>query len=267
MKIRITFLTLLLTLLLGTLTGVAGAENADEIMTAAHMAYYYAAEGGQARVEMVLTDKKGRTRTREFWMLRRDIEDLGDQNYYTYFITPADVRKTGFLVHKHADGNDDRWLYIPALDLVKRIAADDRSSSFVGSDFSYEDVSGRLPVLDNHELVGEETVLEKLSWKIKSTPKDSKTAGWQEKTTWVGQESGLPLKEEYYKKGKLVKVFEVEKVEMIEGFPTATVRTMKDIKRGKQTTISFGEISYQDPLKADAFSERLLKNPPRKYTR
>ena len=265
MKIHTILLTTLIAL--AAAAGVARAEDAAKIMDDAHLAYYYAGDGGQAKVMMTLTDKKGRTRERQFWMLRRDIADMGDQNYYTYFIKPADVRKTGFLVHKHADGNDNRWLYVPALDLVKRIAADDRSGSFVGSDFSYEDVSGRLPVLDDHTLVGEDTVRERAAWKIKSTPKDAGTADWQYKFTWVGRESGLPLKEEYYKKDKLVKVFEVEAVETIDGFPTATVRTMKDVKRGKSSTIRFEEISYQTELEPGDFTERLLKNPPREYTR
>ena len=265
MKIRIVLSVALVALALAA--GAATAQDAAALMDSAHAAYYYAGEGGQAKVTMVLTDKQGREREREFWMLRADLADMGDQNYYTYFIKPADVRKTGFLVHKHADGNDDRWLYIPALDLVKRIASDDRAGSFVGSDFSYEDVSGRLPILDAHELLGEETLLERPAYKIKSTPKDAGTADWDTKLTWIGKASMLPLKEEYYKGDKLVKVFTADAVETIDGFPTATVRTMKDVKRGKQSTIRFESISYKGGLPAAEFTERLLKNPPRETTR
>lgn len=247
--------------------GAAAAEDAAALMNAAHAAYYYAGDGGSAKVHMVLTDKQGREREREFWMLRADIADMGDQNYYTYFITPADVRKTGFLVHKHADGNDDRWLYIPALDLVKRIAADDRGSSFVGSDFSYEDVSGRLPALDAHTLVGEDTVMDRKAWKIESAPKDAGTADWDRKLTWIDQDSKLPLREEYYKGGALQRVFTADAIETVDGFPTATVRSMRDEKRGKHSTIRFDEISYTLNMKPDDFTERLLKNPPREYTR
>ncbi len=268
MKFRTHLIATLIAVGLGA-SSIHASETPDatQLMNEAHKAYYYAGDGGQAKVMMTLTDKKGRTRERQFWMLRRDIADMGDQNYYTYFIKPADVRKTGFLVHKHADGQDDRWLYMPALDLVKRIAADDRSSSFVGSDFSYEDVSGRLPLLDEHQLLGEETLGERATWKIESRPKEAGTSDWHRKLTWICQESKLPLKEEYYKKEKLVRVFEVEAVEVIDGFPTATIRTMRDVKRGKQTTISFEDIDYQASLAADAFTERLLKNPPREYTR
>ena len=87
-------------------------------------------------------------------ILRRDVgEDLGDQQFYVYFKAPADVSETTFLVWKHPQAEDDRWLYLPALDLVRRIAASDERTSFVGSHFFYEDVSGRSPLEDEHELI------------------------------------------------------------------------------------------------------------------
>ncbi len=264
---KITLLTTAFALALALVAGVSAADEAIDLMTESHIAYYYAADGGSAKVSMTIVDKKGRERERNFWMLRSDIEDLGDQNYYTYFITPADVRRTSFLVHKHADGNDDRWLYIPALDLVKRIAADNRAASFVGSDFTYEDVSGRLPGLDNHEILGEDSVGDRAAVKVKSTPKDAKTAKWNHRISWICKETKLPLKEEFYKKDKLVRVFTLEGIEMVDGFPTGTIRIMKDVKRGKHSTIRFDEITYKTKLKAEDFSERMLKSPPREYTR
>ncbi|MFC1572134.1 outer membrane lipoprotein-sorting protein [Candidatus Eisenbacteria bacterium] len=259
---------------LGLLLSLVGIEAvaeggaALEIMEKAHQAYYYAGDGGHARVAMAITDKKGRTREREFWMLRRDIAEMGDQRYYTYFLKPADVSGTTFLVHKKAEGNDDRWLYIPALDLVKRIAANDGGSSFMGSDFSYEDVSGRLPNLDTHEIVGQDTMLDRPATKIKSVPKESKTADFSYKLTWIDDESSLPLREEYYdKKDRQTRVFEVLTIEEVEGFPTATLRRMSNVKKGSKTELSFSELTYEPQLEANDFNERLLRNPPRNYTR
>lgn len=254
-------------LLHGSATALAD-DAATKLMEESHQSYFYAGDGGSAKVTMSIVDKKGRTREREFWMLRRDVADMGDQRYYTYFIKPADVQRTAFLVHKKAEGNDDRWLYVPALDLVRRIAADDSRSSFVGSDFTYEDVSGRLPSLDNHEIVGPDTAMGRQATKVKSTPKDSKTADYVYRYTWVDDETKLPLKEEYIdKKGETVRRFEVGKIETIEDFPTATVRSMYDLKSGGHTTISFTDVTYKTDMKADDFNERLLKNPPAEYTR
>lgn len=250
--------------------GIALAQDqpAVQMMNESHNAYYYAGDGGQAQVSMVLTNKKGRTREREFWMLRRDIADMGDQRYYTYFIKPADVSRTAFLVHKNAQGNDDRWLYVPSLDLVKRIAADDRRSSFVGSDFTYEDVSGRLPFLDNHEILAADTALGRQATKVKSTPKDAGTAEYQYRITWIDNETRLPLREDYFDKNNaVVRRFTIDKIETIEGIPTASQRTIHDLDKGSSTTISFTNITYKTEMKPDDFNERLLKNPPSAYTR
>jgi hypothetical protein len=129
------------------LTGPLAAQNltdVQEIVERANLAAYYAGDDGRARVRMTITDAQGRERIRQFVILRRDISEGGDQDYALLFERPADVRNTVFIVHKHVGKNDDRWLYLPDLDLVKRIAAGDERTSFVGSHFVYEDVSGRV---------------------------------------------------------------------------------------------------------------------------
>jgi len=255
-----------MTLALGS---VADADEAAyELMKQAHLAYYYGADGGAARVTMTLTDKKGRTRERQFWILRRDVEDLGDQRYFTYFVKPGDVARTAFLVHKKPEANDDRWLYVPALDLVKRIAADDRRSSFVGSDFTYEDISGRLPSLDDHVVLGADAVDGRSATKVRSTPTDSKTADYAYRVTWVDDATKLPLKEEYFDAADVVlRRFEASRLETVDGVPTLVQRTMTNVEKSTTTTITFAEISYAAPLDADKFNERLLKNPPAAYRR
>ncbi len=265
---RIVTVVLTLALVVVTSQLVTADSTAVKLMEESHAKYYYAKDGGHSRVTMVMTDKKGRERERVFWMLRADVADMGDQRYYAYFIKPGDVARTAFLVHKKAEGNDDRWLYIPSLDLVRRIAADDRRASFMGSDFTYEDVSGRLPVLDHHEIVGQDSVMGRAATKVKSTPKDPGTADYAYRYTWVGDETKLPVREEYYnKKDELVRTFEVGKIEVIEGVPTAVERTMTMVKDNQLTTITFEDISYKTSLEPDDFNERLLKNPPREYAR
>lgn len=254
---------------LGALVCAAGFLYAQEtpdalaIMNQTHQALYYAADGGKGQVTMTLTDKKGRSREREFWMFRTDIADMGDQNYYVYFTKPSDVRRTTVLTLKHAEGDDDRWLYIPSVDLVKRIAASDTRSRFVGSDFTYEDVSGRLPKLDNNELMPEEELDGKKVTVVKSTPLEPKKASFAWKITWIDPANKLPIKEEYFdKKGKLIRRMTVDKVEVIDEIPTAMSRTMVDLKSNHSTTITFTSVSYEVELEADQYKERLLKNPP-----
>src|SRR3989304_199091 len=124
--------------------------GAEEIMRRSALVQYYSGNDMRTKVTMRLLSKEGGERVRELIMTRRKVKAGGDQKYFILFLRPADVRDMTFLVWKYPLKDSDRWLYIPAIKLVKRIAANDKRSSFVGSDFSYEDVSGRAVEEDNH---------------------------------------------------------------------------------------------------------------------
>lgn len=243
-------------------------DSAEEIMKKSHLAYYYAADDGMSDVTMKIVNKKGRERVREFTMLRLDLNEGGAQKYYTYFKKPSDVSRLTFMVWKNPDSNDDRWLYVPSVDLVKRISADDKNSSFVGSDFSYEDVSGRHWTEDTHTIVSDaETMNERPAYLISSTPAEG-DGSFAEKKSWIDKETYLPLREEYYDdKGELFRVFTADKIETIDGIVTITQRTMENTKKGQHTTIYFDSISYNKGITDDIFTERYLKTPPRKFIR
>lgn len=239
--------------------------NATEIMKRSHLAYYYAADDGNSSVIMRLINRKGRERVREFSMLRIDIEEGGDQKYFTYFRKPSDVARLTFMVHKSVDGNDKRWIYVPAVDLIKPISADDKNSSFVGSDFTYEDVSGRHWTEDNHRLVRDSLLDDKPVFVIESIPKRT-YKGFARKVSYIDTLTYIPLREEYYdKKNKLARIFRADKVELIGGFPTVTTRSMENVKKGSRTVLVFSSIAYNVGLKESLFTERYLKSPPRKY--
>ena len=119
------------------------------------------------------------------------------------------------MVHKHADleKDDDRWLYMPSLDLVKRIAASDKRTSFVGSDFLYEDISGRSPEDDFHELI--ETT-EKY-YVIKNTPRKPESVEFAHYTAYIDKKNFLPMKIEFFKNdGRVYRVIESLQVDTIE---------------------------------------------------
>ena len=100
------------------------------------------------------------------------------------------------MVWKHIKADDDRWLYLPALDLVKRIAASDERTSFVGSDFFYEDVSGRGLDEDVHELLETSDNY----FVIKNTPKRPDDVEFSYYKMWIHKKTFLPIKTEYFDK-------------------------------------------------------------------
>ena len=242
--------------------------SVEEIVAKANIAAYYKGKDGRAKVSMSIKDAQGHERTREMTILRLDLEPaddtsdtfMGDQNFYVYFERPADVNKTAYLVHKHIDTDDDRWLYLPGLNLVKRIAASDQRTSFVGSDFYYEDISGRGITADTHELV--ET--SDLYYVLENTPKDPKSVEFASFKTWIHKTTFIPVSAKYYDaKGEVIREMTAAAVEEIQGYPTVTKAIMKDIRTGSTTTISYTRVDYNTGLTEDLFTERYLRNPPR----
>ena len=217
---------------------------------------------------MRLISRDGAERVREMTMLRKDIQEGGAQRYFIYFHRPPDVRDMTFMVWKYPDKDDDRWLYIPALKLVRRIAANDKRSSFVGSDFSYEDISGREPEEDTHKLLKEEKLGERSAYLLESVPKDPGSVDFSRKLSWIDKAHWLPMKEEYYdRRGDLMKVFTADEVKLIQEFWTITRRTMKNVQSGHRTQVEFLEIRYNLKLSVDLFSERSLRAPPAELVR
>ena len=246
----------------------AQAPSADEFMRRAYLARYYSGDDMQARVIMRLVSKDGRERVRELTMSRRDLQKGGEQRYFLYFQRPPDVRDTAFLVWKYPGRDDDRWLYLPALKLVRRIAASDKHTSFVGSDFTYEDVSGREPEEDTHRLLREDKAAGRDAYVIESLPKDPGNADFSRRLSWIDKTTWLPLKEEYYdRRGDLARVFTAEELKEVQGFWTIVKRTMKNTQSGHWTEIVYAEVRYNRHFTPELFAERSLRAPPAELTK
>ena len=245
----------------------------EEIIRHANKTVYYQGQDGRASVKMTITDSQGRKRKRQMIILRLDqstsdeIENNAyesDQKFYVYFKRPADVSKMAFLVWKHLDKDDDRWLYLPALDLVKRIAASDKRTSFAGSDFFYEDVSGRRLSEDKHELV--ETT--KDYYVVKNTPKHPDTVEFAYYKMYIHKKSFIPVQVEYYdNNNKKYRIAKALAVKTIQGFPTVTKASMSSLRTGSTTVMAYRKVEYNVGLQEELFSERFLRNPPKKLLR
>ncbi len=236
--------------------------DANAIVERANVAAYYAGHDGRSEIRMIISDSQGREQRRQFTVLRRDVEEAGDQDFLVVFSQPSDVRGTVFLVKKHVGGDDDRWLYLPGLDLVKRISAGDKRTSFVGAHYFYEDVSGRGPDEDTHELIetGDAEYI------LRHTPKNLSQVEFASYQTWIDRQSFLPVKIEYKNDaGRVYRRVEVLEVQEIGGYPTVTKSRVSDIDAEGQTDMQFRYIGYDLGIPANVFTERSLRRPPKEW--
>jgi outer membrane lipoprotein-sorting protein len=251
------------------LTGLwAFGQNADEITKKAHLAAYYFGKDGRAQMLMKVYAKGAETPIKKmFYILRLNLEEGGEQMFYTYFVKPSDIKRTTFLVHKHINKDDYRRLYIPASDKVIPIAGNRKQDPFMGSDFTYEDVSGRHFSKDNHTLVGEEKMGGVDCYITESVPrkKEDKIAKMK---SWIDKKTYIPMRVDFYNHdGKVYRKYEALSIQDIDGFPTVMVRVMTSPLEGTHTELIVNpkNVAYNVGLTKDIFTERSLKNPPAQY--
>jgi hypothetical protein len=192
-------------------------------------------------MQMQLIDKNKHKRIRDMKTYSIDVGD--DEKKLIFFLSPSDVKNTAFLTYDYNndDKDDDQWLYLPALNKTKRIPSSDKDSSFMGSDFSYFDMT--KPDLNdfNFKILKESVVKRKSGnekvWLIEILPKTkaiSDETGYLKSVAYVRQDNYMITRAKYYlKKAKRVKFMDVKKVEKIDGIDVATITTMT-LKKGKR---------------------------------
>ena len=249
---------------LSLMTAAHATMNVDDIIKKSNLASYYAGEDGSAQARMIIVDANGNKQMRQFTILRKDQEDLGDQDMLVFFSRPTDVQGTVFRVTKKVQADDDRWLYLPALDLVKRISAGDKRTSFVGAHFYYEDVSGRNPAEDNFTLISSDDN----SYLIKAVPKDPSSVEYAYYQITIDKKTYLPMKASYFnEQQKIIREMQVLAVQDIEGFPTVVHAKMTQLSDGSFTEMQFRNVKYNVGLPENIFSERSLRTPPKAWLR
>lgn len=273
---RTALTTVLLALVFAPLArGQVGEPSVEDIVKKAnHMAYYQGGTG-RANVSMTIFNAKGdKVGERELVILRRnesvdeEKKDSLDQKLYAYFLKPADVRGTAYLVEKKtAEGEDDlRKLYTPAIDLITEIAPGEKRTSFVGTHFFYEDVSGRRITDDKHELINKTDDY----YVVRSTPKKPGSVEFAYFDTYIHRTTFMPLYTFYYDaEGTKYREYKVLAMKPNGEYWTVTKAQMNDLReKGEKTAHTVAEytnVEYEIDLPDDIFTERYMRKPPRDY--
>ncbi|MDR0878436.1 MAG: outer membrane lipoprotein-sorting protein [Treponema sp.] len=211
------------------------------------------------RSRMVITAKNGTTTERVIDQYSKD-GPKGDR-VIIVFQSPKSVAGTRFLTMENPGSPDDRWIFLPELGKVRRIAASEGSGSFMGTDLSYDDISSatRSADLDTHTLLREENFNGTPSYVIQSVPKDggyqySKMIQWIDKDTKVNHKIEL-----YDKKAALVKTLETLRLKEVQGRLTPMSTKMTTIAAGTSTTINVDIIKYDDAIPEGVFTVNYLE--------
>ena len=177
------------------------------------------------------------------------------------FLKPADVKGTGFLMweYRQTGKDDDQWLYLPALEKVKRIVARQKSENFMGTDFTYEDLGGRNIDEDTYSLLGEEEIFNEDCYTLQVLPVE-KTSSYLKRIVWVSKKQWLLRKVEYYdRKGKLLKIFLIPEVSKNGNYWTSSRLIMENVQKSHKTILNLSDVTYDSGIEDSFFTERFLK--------
>jgi len=223
-------------------------------------------DNGTQDMEMVLIDKHGGKRVRK---IRSFFKDKGEDTYQLmFFLSPADVRDTGFLTYDYddPDADDDQWLYLPALKKTKRIAATDKSGSFMGSDFNYSDMTKRQLEKYDYNLMKETEVNGVKVWQIESVPRtedEIDETGYSKSIVFIRKDNYVMIRAlSWLAKGGKLRYFDVKKLEQIDGIwvPTEmTMTTKKNKAMLHKTILRISNVKFHQKLDFDFFTVRRLE--------
>ncbi|MFP4067394.1 MAG: outer membrane lipoprotein-sorting protein [Spirochaetaceae bacterium] len=214
---------------------------------------------GHSLVNMDLIDASGDTKSRiiEEWSMEND---EGLERLVIVFHRPASVEDTRFLVHENEDRDDDQWIFLPSLDRVRRISASEGEDSFMGTDFTYDDLKTREVDDDEHELLREEELAGWDCYVVESVPVDPDDSQYSRRVQWVAKDTWLPMKIEFYDKSDdLLKVSTLEEVEQVQGYWTPMVTVMENVQTDHKTQLEVDKIRYDENLDSGLFTNNFLR--------
>jgi hypothetical protein len=186
------------------------------------------------------------------WIFER-IGSFGDSKALLRFTAPAEVKGVALLIVNHPDRASDQWMWRPSIGRDQRIALQDRSTRFFGTDFSFEDMEERDVQQYDFKLLGEENG----QWKIESRPR--KASQYAYSYLWIKRDSYTVTKVEAYNKTGLVRVIDYRDFELSSGIWTARTIEVNDIARKSHTILKYDKLEYNLLLKEDDFTLQALR--------
>lgn len=211
-------------------------------------------------VTMALTEAGRSPRVRTMILYRLSGAG-GEVSTLIRFTDPADIEGTGLLTLDAADGASNQWIYLPALQRVRRVDSSRKGGRFVNSDYYYEDLRDRKPSMDAHRVLGRERIDGVDCEVLESVPVDAGNSVYRRRVSWIDPASLLPLRVDFFEKDADTpsKRLLVLKRERLQGYWTVLESTLTDLGSGHQTRLTANRVLYDRGLPARLFSSQALE--------
>ena len=222
--------------------------------------------GSEAVSTMTIIDSKGRERVRKIAQVTKLYQNGDTEKKLIRFLSPADVKGTALLTYDYNDKDDDMWLYMPALRKTRRIISSEKAKSFMGSEFSYADITP--PTLDdfNYKKSGEEAAAGTMCWKIEMIPIDDDIAdenGFSKKISFIGENDFVIRKAIYYdldeELHKELSVKEIKKLDIKNHKYRPMHMIMVNKQNDRKSILKVDKIQFKPNVKDDFFTTRYLE--------
>ena len=152
-----------------------------------------------------------------------------------------------------------QWMWTPAIERDRRIALQDRSTRFFGTDFSFEDLEERDAAQYEHKLLGEEVLAGTKTWKIQAVPKPTRSSQYTKNILWIRTDNYATVRIDSYEGDQVVRRLDHGKLQNVQGIWTARELKMADLRRGTVTWLDIEKIEYNVPVSDNDFTVQALR--------
>jgi len=235
--------------------GGAPAQDARAIVAESQKRTYSKSQRYEGLLEVIAANSKVSTKS---WRTIR-LGSFGDSQTVIRFTSPAEVKGVALLVVNHPDRSSDQWMWTPSIGRDRRIALQDRSARFFGTDFSFEDLEERDVNQYDYKLLGEEAIDGAPCWKIDARPRPGKSSQYTVSRVWIRKDNYVPAQYEGFIKDQVARRLVQSQIENVQGIWTPRRLEITDLRRNSRTILRIEKLEYNIPLKEDDFTVQALR--------
>jgi hypothetical protein len=187
------------------------------------------------------------------------IGSYGDSKSVIRFTAPAEVKGVALLIVNHPDRASDQWMWTPSIGRDRRIALQDRSTRFFGTDFSFEDLEERDVNQYDYKLTGEESIDGAPCWRIEARPRENRSSQYTLTRMWIRKDNYVAAQYENFVKDQIVRRLHQTDIANVQGIWTARTLEMTDLRRNSRTILRIEKLQYNIPMKDEDFTVQALR--------